>query len=179
MSVNLIGNDIKLMRKRYDEALEMQGVPAEYQYPLLADSNNQGEPVVDSYSDPVKTNIFFDGTPKAKTFKRLGWVVENGEELPFLLHCSFQLEHLQKDSLFKLGSGHYSELPDRIFRVTEITYDIQAPDHLICQVVPVYGDNVVGRTEAEVKKVYNKSNHFLKQPVDYRGHYHSTKEDGV
>lgn len=76
MSVMLIGEDIKLMRARYDEALEMQGIPCKYQFPNIATTNEQGEPLVDSYSDMIETHIFFEGTPKVKTFKRLGWVVE-------------------------------------------------------------------------------------------------------
>ena len=67
MSINLIGEDIKLMRARYDEALEMQGIPCRYQFPNLPDSNTQGEPVVDSYSSPQDTYIFFESTPKVKT----------------------------------------------------------------------------------------------------------------
>lgn len=168
MSVNLIGNDIKLIRKRYDEALEMRGVPAKYQYPNLADSNNQGESVVDSYSDIIETYIFFEGNPKVKTFKRYGWVVENDKELPFLIHCSFNLPHLQRDSLFTL-SGQYTEMPDRIFRVTELTCDIQVPDHMIAQVVPVYDKQVTGRTEKEIAKTFSKSNYFLQPRTDYRG----------
>ena len=179
MSVNIVGPDIKLMRDRYNEALEMQGVPAVYRYPLMATSNSQGESVADSYSDEVNTHVFFDGNPKVRTFKRLGWVVENDKNLPFLIHCSFSLPHVQRDSIFKFGGGHYSELPDRMFRVTEITYDLQAPDHLVCQVVPVYDNNIVGRTDKEIENTYNKSNRFIKVPTDYRGHYHSTKEDGV
>lgn len=176
MAVNLIGNDVKLMRARYDEALQMQGVPATYQYPNMAESNHQGEAVVDSYSDYIDTHVFFEGNPKIKTFKRYGWVVANDENLPFLIHCSFNLPHVQKDSLFKMA-GQYSELPDRCFRVTEITYDMQAPDHLICQVVPIYEDQTVGQTDKEIEKKFNKSNYFLKQEVDYRGNYHTTAED--
>ncbi len=170
MSVNLIGEDIEIMRKRYDEALHMQGIPCRYQYPLMAGTNVQGESVADSYSEIIDTYIFFDGSPKAKTYKRLGWVVENDKDLPFLIRCSFNLPYLQKDSLFRL-SGQYTSLPDRVFRVTELTCDIQAPDHMVAQVVPVYDQQPVGYTEQEVKKKYNKSNHFLSIPTDYRGNY--------
>ena len=83
---------------------------------------------------------------------------------------------MQKDALFTIA-GQYSELPDRIFRVTEITQDIQAPDHLICQVVPVYGDKVTGYTKKETQKKYNSSSHFLKDPTDYRGMYPTTKSE--
>lgn len=170
MSIHLIQSDILLMRKRYDEALKMQGIPCKYQFPNLPDSNVQGESVIDSYSEEIDTHVFFDGSPKAKTFKRYGWVVENDKNLPFLIHCSFNLKNVQKDSIFRIG-GLYSGLPDRVFRVTEITYDLQAPDHLICQIIPVYSDtDIVGRTKKEVSSTYNKSNRFLKQDVDYRGH---------
>lgn len=80
---NLIGEDITLMRARYDEALELQGIACVYQYPCIPDTNEQGETVVDSYSDPLPTHIFYDGSPKVKTFKRYGWVVENDKDLPF------------------------------------------------------------------------------------------------
>lgn len=176
MAANLIGEDIKLMRKRYDEALVLQGIPVKYQYPNMAGVNAQGEPLADAYSSMLDTHIFFEGNPKVKTFKRFGWVVENNQDLPFLIHCSFNLPHLQKDSLFRI-SGQYSELPDRVFRVTEITYDIQAPDHLVCQVVPVYDEQAVGYTKKEVEKKFNTSNHFMKQEVDYRGNYQRTQED--
>lgn len=166
--MSIIGSDIKLMRERYKEALLQQGVPCKYQFPNLATSNVQGESVIDSYSEEIDIHIFFDGNPKAKTFKRYGWVVENDKNLPFLIHCSWDLPHLQKDSIFRIG-GQFAELPDRVFKVTEITYDLQCPDHLLCQVIPVYEKQIVGRTDLETKNTYNKSNRFLKKEVDYRG----------
>lgn len=174
--INLIGPDIKLMRLRYDEALTLQGIPAEYQFPNLPDTNVQGEAMIDSYSEPINTHIFFEGSPKVKTFKRLGWVVENDQDLPFLIHCSFNLPHVQRDSIFRIA-GQYAEIPDRIFKVTEISYDLQAPDHLICQIIPAYDDKIVGRTPVEVRKDFSTSNKFLKRDIDYRGQYHKTKED--
>ena len=177
MVKNLINEDIKLMRRRYDEALQLQGIPVKYQWPNLPQSNTQGEAVIDSYSSEYNTHIFFDGNPKVKTFKRYGWVVENDKDLPFIIHCSFNLQHLQKDSIFRIA-GQYADMPERVFRVTELTYDLQAPDHIICQVIPVYDEkNISGRTKKETSNTYNKSNTFLKANTDYRGNYHTTKED--
>ena len=173
---NLIGEDVLLMRKRYDEALRLQGIPVTYQYPNLATSNAHGEPVVDSYSEFIETSIFFDGNPKVKTFRKYGWVVENDDNLPFLIHCSFELPFVQKDSIFRI-SGQYTGLPDRIFRVTEITYNIQAADHLICQVVPVYDKQITGKTDTEVKRENSTSSRFIKQSADYRGEPYKTKEE--
>lgn len=167
---NLIGQDIKLMRARYDEALQLQGVPCTYMYPNLNTTNEQGEALVDQYSLPIYTSIFFEGSPKIKTFKRFGWVVENSQDLPFLIHCSFHLPHVQRDAIFKIA-GQYTELPERVFKVTEISYDIQAPDHIVCQVVPVYEKQIAGRTKKEVAQTFNTSEHFIKQPIDYRGDY--------
>lgn len=169
---NLIGPDIVLMRDRYDEALQLQGIPCKYQFPNLPSTNVQGESLIDSYSEPIECSIFFEGSPKVKTFKRYGWVVENDKNLPFLVHCSFNLPHLQKDSLFRIA-GQYAEIPERIFRVTEISYDLQCPDHLVCQVIPVYKESdIVGRTKVEVQQTFSSSNHFLKESVDYVGRIH-------
>ena len=169
MSNHLIGPDIKLFRKRYDEALSQQGIPCLYQFPNLAKANEQGEPEIDSYSEPMPTYVFYEGNPKAKTYKRFGWVVDNDKDLPFLIHCSWDLPKLQKDSIFSIA-GEYSELPERKFRVTEISYDLQAPDHLVCQIVPVAnGQPIVGRTRKEIAQTFNSSNHFIKKDVDYRG----------
>lgn len=173
---NLIGPDIILMRKRYDEALKLQGIPCLYQFPNLPGTNAQSEALIDSYSELIETSIFFEGNPKVKTFKRYGWVVENDQNLPFLIHCSFNLPHVQRDAIFRIA-GLYAEIPDRTFRVTELTYDVVTPDHLVCQVVPVYDDNIVGRTPVEVKETFTSSNHFLKQQTDYRGNFHTTKEE--
>ena len=173
---NLIGPDIKLMRARYDEALQLQGIECTYQFPNLPGTNANSESVIDSYSEPIPTHIFFEGNPKITTFKKLGWVVENDKDLPFLVHCSFNLLHVQRDSIFRIA-GQYSELPDRIFRVTEIKMDMQCPDHLICQVVPTYDEQIVGKTEVEVKKQFTSSNHFIKNEVDYRGNFYTTKEE--
>ena len=156
--MNIVGRDIELYRKLYDDALEMRGVPAIYQFPHLATSNTQGEAVVDSYSDEIKTHIFFDGAPKMKTYKRLGWVVENDKDLPFLIHCSFHLPSLQKDSIFRIA-GQYTGMPERTFRVTELTCSIEAPDHMIAQVVPVYEKNEKGiaiEKKTEIDFVINR-----------------------
>lgn len=168
MSMNLIQDDIKIMRDRYDEALEMLGIPAKYQFPIIPDSNVYGEPVIDSYSAPEDVFIFFESAPKLKTFKRLGWVVENDSNLPFLIHCSFNLPKLQKDCIFEIA-GQHAEVSGRKFKVTEMTTDLQAPDHVTCQVVPAYEKQTVGRTAKEVEKKFTKSNNFLKPNVDYRG----------
>ena len=169
MTQHLIGPDILLMRKRYEESLKLLGCPATYQFPNLAKSNEQGEPEIDSYSEPMETNIFFDGNPKVKTFKRYGWVVDNDKDLPFIIHCSWDLPKVQKDSIFTM-SGLYSELTERKFRVTEITYDMVAADHLVCQVVPIAnGQPIIGRTKKEIEQTFNTSNHFLKSNTDYRG----------
>ncbi len=176
MSEHLIRDDIILVRKRYDEALEMKGIPVKYQFPNLAESNPHGESLVDSYSEEIPTYVFFDSNPKVKTIKRYGWVVENDENLPFLIHCSFNLPHVQKDSIFRI-SGEYSEVPDRIFRVTDIAFDLQVPDHIVCKIVPVYDNQIVGRTKKEEEKIYSTSNHFLRPDTNYRGRPYVTKED--
>ena len=97
--------------------------------------------------------------------------------MPFLIHCSWYLPQVQKDAIFSIA-GQYSELPERIFRVTEISYDLQAPDHIVCKIVPVYDKTqLLGRTKTERANTFNKSNHFLKSNTDFRGDYYTTKVD--
>ena len=75
MSHNLISKDVKVMRQYYDDALKMQGIPAKYQYPSYVDTNAQGEPVIDHYSVPEDTYIFFDGAPNSRHSNGLdGWL---------------------------------------------------------------------------------------------------------
>ena len=173
---SLIGSDIEFLRDAYDEALELQGIPCVYQFPLMADASAQGEPVIDSYSDERDTHILFDGNPKLKTYKRLGWVVEGDKDLPFLIHCSYHLKDLREDCIVTIA-GYYAGLPARKFRVTELTCDLMCPDHMVAQVVPVYDTQVVGRTKAEIAQTFNSSHHFIKTCDDYRGHYHVTQDD--
>lgn len=170
--MHLIQEDIKLMQARYDDALSMQGIPCSYQYPNMPDSNTQGESVIDSYSELIPTHVFFDGNPKVKTYRRYGWVVENNEDLPFLIHCSYNLPNLQRDSIFRI-SGMFADVPERVFKVKEISYDLQCPDHAIVQVLPVYEKQITGKTNKEVEMTFNSSHHFIKQSVDYRGKTYS------
>lgn len=46
------------MRKRYDEALSMQGIKCSYQFPNISGSDDRGQPVIDSYSQPEEVYIF-------------------------------------------------------------------------------------------------------------------------
>lgn len=174
---NLIGPDILLMRNRYDEALKLRGIPAKYQHPLNPTTNESGDPVIDMYSPEEDVYIFLESNPKVKTLKRLGWVVDTQkDQLPMIIHVSWNTKNLQRDSIFSF-SGLYANIPDRRFRVTEITYDLECPDHLVCKVVPVYDNNIVGRTDKEVAQTFNKSNKFIKNIADYRGDTYETAED--
>lgn len=178
MANHLIGNDILLMRKRYNEALEQQGQPCTYQFPNFAKSNDQGESEIDSYSEPMDTYVFLDGNPKVKTYKRYGFVADNDADLVPLLHCSWDLPNVQKDSIFTYA-GLYSGLEPRKYRVIDITYDAMCADHLICRVVLIAnGQPIVGRTKKEIAQTFNTSNHFLKNEVDYRGHPYTTDHKG-
>jgi hypothetical protein len=44
-------------------------------------------------------------------------------------------------------------------------------------VVPAYEDQIVGKTDVEIKNQFNKSNYFLTPRFDYRGNNHTTEED--
>jgi len=162
--------DVEFLRCCYDMALELQGVPCEYQYPLKNDYNIHGEQSADAFSEIIHTFVGVEADPKISTLRKIGWVVENSSDLPFLLHVSFSLPGLQKGSKFKI-SGLYTELPAREFVVERITVPFQAPDHVIVEVIPQYDKKNRGIAEdkAEVEKMLDREELFFVEPTDYRG----------
>ena len=169
--VNLIqSEEVEILRAYYDEALEMQGVPCTYQYPLKNDYNIHGEQAADAFSEPINTFVGIEAEPKISTIRKLGWVVENDSDLPFLLHVSFGLPELQKGCKF-MFAGLHTNLPAREFVVERMTIPFQAPDHMIVEVIPQYDTKNRGIAEdpISVAKMLDKEELFFEEPTDYRG----------
>ena len=61
--------------------------------------------------------------------------------------------------------------------MTELSYDMQAPDHIVCKVIQVYEQQTVGKTDHEIAQQFNKSNYFLKPNTDYTGRQYNTKTE--
>jgi hypothetical protein len=161
--------DVQLLRDFYDEALETQGVPVEYQYPLKNDYNVHGEQAADAFSEVIDTFCAVEAEPKISTLKKLGWVVENNSSLPFLLHVSFGLPEIQKGCKFKFA-GLHTGLPSREFVVERISMELQVPDHIICEVIPQYRkDGGIAEDQVAKQKLLDKETLFFEEESDYRG----------
>ena len=176
--VNLIqSEEVEILRAYYDEALEMQGVPCTYQYPLKNDWNIHGEQAADSFSEPINTFAGIEAEPKISTLRKLGWVVENDSALPFLLHVSFGLPELQKGCKF-MFAGLHTNLPAREFVVERMTMPFQAPDHMIVEVIPQYDKNGgIAECPIEKQKQLDKEELFMVEETDYRGDAYDLTDD--
>lgn len=133
--------EVIYLREAFKETVYQLGVPFIYQYPLGNDLDNFNQPAPDGYSQEIEVYGIFDGEPKLKTYKNLGWVVEKSDNLPFLLHIPFDTPYIQKNGIFKI-KGQYANIPNRIFQITELSTNLVCPDHIICQIVPLVGNTV-------------------------------------
>jgi hypothetical protein len=105
----------------------------------------------------------FEGSPKASTFKKLGWAVENVRDLPFLLHLPWSTKNLQRGCIVTF-SGALSGVPARTFLVTELTTALILPSKITCQITPLRGDKLpVQETRTEKKEKTQTPYQFLKE----------------
>ena len=155
--------EVVYLRKQFDETVKQLGVPFVYQYPLGNNLDDFAQPAPDGYSQEIEVYGIFDGEPKLKTYRNLGWVVEKSDSLPFLLHISFNTPRIQKGSLFKT-SGQFTGIEARVFQVTELTTGLVCPDHIVCQIVPLVGNTPprVAETRREVAKKNAEPRRFIK-----------------
>lgn len=131
--------EIRYLRSQFEETVKQLGVPFKYRYPLGNDVDDFSQPAPDGYSCEYDVYGIFDGDPKVKTYRNLGWVVEKGDNLPFLIHIPFSTTHIQKGCLFQTA-GQITDISERIFQVTELSSSLVCPDHIVCQIVPLVGN---------------------------------------
>lgn len=155
--------EVIYLRNRFVETVKELGVPFIYQYPLGNDLDDFAQPAPDGYSQELEVYGIFDGEPKLKTYRNLGWVVEKSDNLPFLLHIPFSTPHIQKGCLFKT-SGQFTGIAERVFQVTELTTGLVCPDHIVCQIVPLVGNTPprTAETRREVAKKNAEPRRFIK-----------------
>lgn len=131
--------EVDYLRKQFNETVMQLGVLFKYQYPLGNDVDDFAQPAPDGYSEELDVYGIFDGEPKLKTYRNLGWVVEKSDNLPFLIHIPFDTKGIQKGALFKI-SGQLTGIEARVFQVVELTTGLVCPDHIVCQIVPLVGN---------------------------------------
>lgn len=143
--------DVDLGREYFKESCELYGIDIDYRYPIGNGENVQGEPDPFTYSPTIKIRGIFEGTPKASTFKKLGWAVENQKELPFLIHLPWDVPKIQRNCIVTF-SGAFSGVPARSFLVTELTTSLILPSCITCQIVPLRGGKLPEQETVVEKK---------------------------
>lgn len=155
--------EVNYLRSQFKEAVKQLGVPFRYQFPLGNNLDDFAQPAPDGYSNELEIYGIFDGEPKLKTYRNLGWVVEKSDNLPFLIHIPFDTPNIQKGALFKT-SGQITGIKERVFQVTELTTGLVCPDHIVCQIVPLVGNTPprTAETRRDIAKKNAEPRRFLK-----------------
>lgn len=157
--------EVEYLRCQFKETVEQLGVCFRYQYPLGNNLDDFAQPAPDGYSRELQVYGIFDGEPKLKTYRNLGWVVEKSDNLPFLIHIPFDTERIQKGALFHIN-GQITGIAERTFQVTELTTELVCPDHIVCQIVPLIGNTPpkVAESRREVAIKNKDPRRFIKDP---------------
>lgn len=159
----IVEKEIEYLRRQFRFAVEQIGVQFMYRYPLNNAIDVFNQPAPDGYSERIPVYGVFEGEPKLKTYKNLGWVVEKSDNLPFLIHIPFDTPHIQRGCLFEID-GQITSIESRLFQVTELSTGLVCPDHIICQIVPLVGNSrpLTQETERDVAKKNSEPRRFLK-----------------
>ena len=158
----IVPAEIEYMRRMFKFTVEQVGVQFLYRYPLNNDVDSYNQPAPDGYSERMSIFGIFDGEPKLKTYKDLGWVAEKNDNLPFLIHVPFDVPHIQAGCLFE-SDGQITGIKPRLFQVKELSTPLVCPDHIVCQIVPLVGNTppLVAQTDRDRAKS-RESRRFVK-----------------
>lgn len=156
--------EVEYLRKVFNETVSQLGVLFKYQYPLGNNLDDFNQPAPDGYSKEFEVYGIFDGEPTLKTYRNLGWVVEKGDNLPFLIHVPFDTAHIQKNALFRID-GQFTGIEPRTFQVTELSTRLVCPDHIVCQIVPLVGNTLptTNQTRRDIAIKNAEPRRFLKK----------------
>ena len=159
----IVEKEIEYLRRQFRFAVEQIGVQFMYRYPLNNAIDVFNQPAPDGYSERIPVYGVFEGEPKLKTYRNLGWVVEKSDNLPFLIHIPFDTPHVQRGCLFEID-GQITSIESRLFQVTELSTGLVCPDHIICQIVPLVGNSrpLTQETERDIAKKNSEPRRFLK-----------------
>lgn len=96
----IVPEEIDYLRQQFKFTVKQVGVLFQYRYPLNNKIDYFNQPAPDGYSERMPVYGIFEGEPKLKTYRNLGWVVEKSDNLPFLIHVPFDVPHIQRGCLF-------------------------------------------------------------------------------
>lgn len=157
----LLGSDIKLHRKWFEEFVVLYGIQTYYRAPKAGKSYTTYTEIESNYDEPLQVGVIFDEHPTQQTMKKIGWVSEL-QEAPPIMHVPYDLVGLQQGALFYIPSG-LDNAPARLFRVTKLTNGIVYPASITCQVAPEF-ENTYSTEQTNYKR--SSFNH-LAQEDDY------------
>lgn len=159
----IVPAEVEYLRAQFKLTVVQLGVLFKYRYPLNSNVDMYDQPAPDGYSTESDVYGIFDGEPKLKTYRNLGWAVEKNDNLPFLIHVPFDTPHIQKGCLFSID-GQVTEIEARLFQVTELTTGLVCPDHIICQIVPLVGNTAprTMETRRDVARKNSEPRRFIK-----------------
>lgn len=160
----IVPQEIEYLRKQFKFTVEQIGVEFRYKYPLNNSIDFFNQPAPEGYSEGESVYGIFDGDPKLETYKNLGWVVEDNDNLPFLIHVPFDVPHIQRGCLFE-SDGQITSIESRLFQVTKLTTALVCPDHIVCQIVPLVGNTrpLTEEDERDLAKKNSEPRRFIKE----------------
>ena len=131
--------DIELHREWFKEMTTLLGTTVIYRAPKEGIKNWDIHGDLDAkYETPIQTGVIFDEHPSIWTMKKLGWAVEQQEQMS-IIHCAYDLPGLQAGSLFIIPSG-IDNSEGRVFRVVRMSTIQVYPASIACEIAPEWED---------------------------------------
>ncbi|MBP3582054.1 MAG: hypothetical protein J6J33_04815 [Clostridia bacterium] len=137
----LLGNDIKLYRKYFDEMVNLIGIKVGYRSPKPDKHYTTYAEIESNYNPLIEIGCIFDEHPTQQTLKKMGWVSELSPSAS-LIHIAYDTPNIQQGALFILPSG-IDDAKGRLFRVVKLSNGVVYPASLTCELVPEYEDTYV------------------------------------
>lgn len=127
--------DIELHRKWFEEMTKLIGINVLYRSPKEPYKNWNLHGELDAhYNAPVLEGVIFDEHPTIWTMKKLGWAVEQQEQMS-IIHVRYDLPGLQAGALFVIPSG-IDNSEGRVFRVVRMSGIQVYPASIACEIAP-------------------------------------------
>lgn len=138
VGILLNGNNIKLHRQYFKQAVKLIGINVIYRAPM-EDKHWDGFGELDgSFYPPMLVGCLFTDHPNQKTLKKIGWVAEL-QENSSIIEVPYDLPNLQIGALFIVPSG-LDSANGRVFKVINMESIAVYPATILCEIAPVYQD---------------------------------------
>lgn len=133
----LTKQDSRIFRNFFKEAAYLRGITVGYSYPISVQTTIYTEYETEM-STPEDMNIIFDENPRPNTLKKLGWVSENKEDKPYIMHLPFDAKNLCTLCEVEIPPIDVLNEKPRKFRINKITTLLEYPDCYTCLVAPIF-----------------------------------------